>query len=301
LGSYIEIKGHSHRKYTILQKYLDACQKFEDRYHNFAYVDTHGGTGMVLDLTDKIRKPGSVLTAARITPTFPCYTIEIDDLHFALLEHCTKSLSNVTRFHGDCNTLIHSVLSQIERGKRFVFCFLDPCGLIYTSDDVQSDQLNFETIRAIADFPRSEILLNFPVEAVMQTSGVAHSETANTQLVVTMRGHLNRFFGCDDWMELDPGDYRGFLRSYLDRVKRVAPSYEYSGAVLIRSAEKNAPQYYLTYFSQHIKGGKIMRDIMAKEWREIIGGFPLTRLKYRTISEWLDGEYPLEKPFIFED
>lgn len=256
---------------------------------------------MVLDLSDKTRKAGSVMTAAQITPTFPCFTIEIDDLHFALLDDCTKGLSNVKRFHGDCNTVIHEVLSQVERGKRFVFCFLDPCGLVYTSDHTHADQLNFETVRAIANFPRSEILLNLPVEAIMQTAGVAHSETEDKQLVITMQGHLNRFFGSDAWRKLDPGDYRGFLILYLECIAHIAPNHRFKGALLIRSLEKNAPQYYLTYFSQHERGGKIMRDLMEIEWRGIIGGFPLTRHKYSTITEWREAEYPLNKPFIFED
>jgi hypothetical protein len=116
-----------------------------------------------------------------------------------------------------------------------------------------------------------------------------------------MAGHLTRFFGSDDWQQVDPGDYHRFLRVYLDCVRRVAPDYEYRGAILIRSDEKNSPQYYLTYFSQYIKGGEIMRDILEKEWRTIKGGFPLTRLQYPTIKAWREAEYPVDKPFIFED
>jgi hypothetical protein len=135
----------------------------------------------------------------------------------------------------------------------------------------------------------------------MQTAGVARSEATDRHLVDTMQGHLNRFFGCESWRELEPGDYRGFLRLYLECVARVAPNHRFKGALLIRSDEKNAPQYYLTYFSQHERGGKIMRDLMEIEWRGIIGGFPLTRHKYSTIAEWHEAEYPVGKPFIFED
>jgi three-Cys-motif partner protein len=301
MSSYIEIKAHSLIKYQILRNYLGVCQRFEDYYHNFAYIDTHGGSGQVLDLTDNSRKAGSVLTAAQIQPSFPCYAVEIDDLRFALLNDSARTLKNVELHKGDCNELIHKILLKIERGKRFVFCFIDPCGLVYQSDGKIADQLRFETVEAVAGFPRSEILLNFPIEAIMQTSGVVHSMVADRQTVATMSDHLNKFFGSEDWHQVDPGDYRGFLKTYLECVKRVAPNYRYRGAILIRSDEKNAPQYYLVYFSQHIRGGKIMRDIMEKQWRDITGAFPLTRHKYPTINEWREAEYPVEKPFIFED
>ena len=302
MGSYIEIKAHSLIKYRILRNYLNVCQTFEDHYHNFAYIDTHGGSGQVLDLTDNSRKAGSVLTAAQIQPSFPCYAIEIDGLRFALLKDSIKNLTNVEPFFGDCNELIHKeVLPKIERGKRFVFCFIDPCGLVYESDGKLADQLRFETVETIAKFPRSEILLNFPIEAIMQTSGVAHSTVADRKTAALMMDHLTKFFGSDDWQGLGAGDYRGFLRVYLQSVRRVAPNYQYRGAILIRSDEKNAPQYYLIYFSQHVRGGKIMRDILEKEWRDIKGTFPLTRHKYQTIGEWREAEYPVDKPFIFED
>jgi three-Cys-motif partner protein len=295
------MKAHSLIKYRILRNYLGVCQRFEDYYHNFAYIDTHGGSGQVLDLTDNSRKAGSVLTAAQIQPSFPCYAVEIDDLRFALLNDSTKTLNNVELLKGDCNELIQKILSKIERGRRFVFCFIDPCGLVYQSDGKVADQLRFETVETVAKFPRSEILLNFPIEAIMQTSGVVHSAVADRETVAIMTGHLTRFFGSDNWQQVGPGDYRGFLRTYLDCVAHVAPDYQYRGAILIRSDEKNAPQYYLVYFSQHIRGGKIMRDILEKEWRDIKGVFPLSRHKYKTISEWREAEYPVEKPFVFED
>jgi three-Cys-motif partner protein len=172
---------------------------------------------------------------------------------------------------------------------------------VYQSDGKIGDQLRFETVETIAKFPRTEILLNFPIEAIMQTSGVVHSAIADRETVALMTGHLTRFFGSDNWQQVDPGDYRGFLRVYLECVGRVAPDYQYRGAILIRSDEKNAPQYYLVYFSQHIRGGEIMRDILEKEWRTIKGSFPLTRLQYSTIKEWHQAEYPVDKPFIFED
>lgn len=96
---------------------LGVCQTFEDHYHNFAYIDTHGGSGQVLDLADNSRKAGSVLTAAQIQPSFPCYAIEIDDLRFAFLEDSTKNLKNVKPFHGNCNELIHKVMKEIEPGE----------------------------------------------------------------------------------------------------------------------------------------------------------------------------------------
>jgi len=128
---FIEIRAHSRRKYSIVRKYLGACKKFSDKYQNFVYIDTHGGTGKVLDLEINMKLDGSVLTAAKLQPSFPCYVVEIDPDNFRLLRRTTNKFSNITLFHGDCNEKIDEILGIIPKGEKFVFCFLDPDGLVY--------------------------------------------------------------------------------------------------------------------------------------------------------------------------
>ncbi len=288
----IQIKPHSRRKHSILRKYLEVCKIFSDKYQNFVYIDTHGGTGEVLDLErNKITK-GSVLTAAKLQPSFPCYIVEIDDSRFKLLKKSTNNLTNVYLFHGDCNEKIDEILEGIQKHKKFVFCFADPDSLVYDS----IPQLKYNTIKKIVNFPRSEILLNLPLISIMRSAGVIRSDpdAPNSQ---KMEEHITIFYGTEDWKKIDPGDYRNLLKLY---IKERFKQFDYKGAILIRSITKRGPLYYLIYGSKNNIGGTIMRDIMKKEWVEILGSYPITKALYKTDKEWLDAKYPLNQ-FIFEN
>jgi len=279
----IPIKPHSRKKYTILQKYLGACERFSNKYQNFAYIDTHGGTGEVFDVADRRSCPGSVLTAAKIMPSFPCYVVEIDSEHYEVLKQHTKGYQHIHLFHGDCNEKIDEILSKIQAGEKFVFCFVDPDGLVYRKGTFVCPQLTSETIEKIAKFPRTEILLNLSVEGIMREAGCI-CNNPNVAASQKMEECLKRLFGSDKWKKLNPGDYRGFLRLYID--ERLKSNYPFKGAILIRDSQTKGPLYYLVYGSKYSLGGKIMRDIMTKEW-----GYK---------PPWIDKTHPLSE-FIFED
>jgi len=288
----IQIKPHSHRKHSILRKYLEACKRLSDKYKNFVYIDTHGGTGEVLDLERNKITNGSVLTAAKLQPSFPCYIVEINDSRFKLLKKSTDKLANVLLFYGDCNEKIDEILERIPKYKKSVFCFVDPDSLVYDS----IPQLKYETIEKIANFPRSEILLNLPLTSIMRIAGFIRSnpDALSSQ---KMEKHITILYRTDDWKKIDPGDYKSFRKLYIEeRFKQ----FEYKGAILIRSVTTRSPLYYLIYGSKYTLGGIIMRDIMKKEWVEILGSYSITRSLYKTDKEWLDAEYPLTL-FIFEN
>ncbi len=285
---------HSHRKYRILEKYLRACQRFSNIYQNFAYVDTHGGSGKVLDagnLTD-----GSTLIAAKITPNFPCYVVEIDPLRYILLKDSAKAIPHVTPFFGDCNTEIDRILSLVPKGRVFVFFFVDPDGLAYQGKDRSCDELSWETVEKIATFPRTELLLNLPLQAIMECTGYIQ-KLPDRAASEKMRERMSTFFGTEEWQDLDCGDYKGFMRLYVSQ--RLESHYEYIGGILVRNIMRG-PQYYLLYGSKNLIGGKIMRGIMKKEHVDSFG-IPITRHLYKTEDEWLDAVYPLNKPFVFEN
>ena len=295
--SYLEIKEHSYRKYRILGKYLGVCQKFGDKYSNFVYVDTHGGSGKVLDICKDTLTDGSTLIAAKITPSFPCHVVEIDPAKYALLQASTRGLPNVTTYCEDCNTEIHKILAAIPKGRMFVFCFIDPDGLVYHGKNRSYDELSWKTVESIASFPRTELLVNLPLQALMECSGYIHSlpdEPASKK----MEERMSTLYGSPKWQDLAPGDYKGFLRLYIS--ERLKAHYEFVGAILVRNIIRG-PQYYLVYASKYQKGAEIMRDVMKKEYVETLGATPLTRMQYKTDKEWLDAEYPLSSPFIFED
>jgi three-Cys-motif partner protein len=290
--SFLEIKAHSYRKHSMLRKYLSACKIFSDKYQNFAYVDTHGGTGEVIDFETKKHGDGSVLVAAKLQPSFPCYVVEIDSDRYKLLQQSTQGYPNITPYHGDCNEIIDNILKMIPMGDKFVFCFLDPDSLMYDA----YDQLKWNTVEKIAKFPRTEVLINVPTFTIMRCAGVV-KEYPEASSSIKMASHLANFYGSENWKSLDPGDYRGFARLYIsDRLT----SYKYKGGILIRSTLTRGPLYYLVYGSNSLRGGEIMRDIMKKDWVDVKGMYPITRHTYGTDKEWLDAEHPVND-FIFED
>ena len=294
----IGIKPHSRRKYRVLRKYLGACEKFSDKYQNFAYIDTHGGTGEVFDIEEGKADDGSVLTAAKIKPSFPCYVVEIDPDNYALLEKFTKNFPNVRLFPGDCNNKINDILEMIPRGEKFIFCFIDPQKLLYRRGAVVCPQLVWRTVQKIAEFPRTEVLLNVPLMDIMRQAGYVR-DYPDDPASQKMEDNITTFYGSKNWMKLDPGDYRGLVRLYIS--ERVENYYEFKGAILIRDVEHRAPLYYLVYGSKYVRGGEIMRDIMKKEWIDIRAGQrPIERYRYRTDREWLNAHYPLDL-FIFDD
>lgn len=293
-NGFLEIEPHTLHKYNILRKYLGVCKVFDKHYSNFVYIDTHGGSGKVSLKDEKI--DGSPLIAAHWTPSFPCHIVEIDPNTYRCLHQSALGCSNVHTYHGDCNKLITSILSKVPKGSKFVFCFVDPNSLVYRGpDSVICDQLCAKTVRTIADFPRSELLLNFPLESILRCAGDYFNNSTEPRAIANGE-RITTFMGSASWQELSFSEKqpetnrREFLKLYLDEMLE---AYPYKGAILIRSETKNLPLYYLIYTTHNRTAAKIMRDIMKKE-----GEFPL-HYKLSGEPQTVDEVYPIER-FIFE-
>jgi three-Cys-motif partner protein len=299
---YLSIEPHTLRKYTILRKYLGVCEMFDKHYSNFVYVDTHGGSGRV-NLGGKLI-PGSPLIAGGWSPSFPCHIVEIDPATFSCLRESTSGHANVNAYHGDCNTKIDSILAAIPKGEKFVFCFVDPSSLVYRGPDgADCDQLCVDTVKKIAQFPRSELLLNFPLESILRCAGDCLGNPTEPRAIASGR-RVTTFMGSTSWQKIRLSEThceenrKAFLATYMDEV---LGTYAYKGAFLVRTQQNNLPVYYLVYGTKNARAAAIMRDIMKKEYVETLGVIPLTKMQYKTDREWLDAEYPLTSPFIFED
>jgi three-Cys-motif partner protein len=281
---FTRIEPHTLHKYNILRKYLDVCKTFNKIYNNFIYVDTHGGSGRVSCRGNWV--DGSPLIASGWNINAPCHIVEIDPDTYSCLCESTKDCPNVHTYGGDCNVLIEQILSKIPKFKKFVFCFVDPNGLVYRSSDGSTyDQVKAETIESISQFPRTEILLNFPLEAILRCAGdfVANPETKRGQ---SNAERVTTFMGSETWKSVPLGR-REYLKVYMDEMLK---AYPYKGAILIRSEKKNLPLYYLVYTSHNRTAAKIMRDIMKMEIP-----FPLYRDMHTGKAQELDEIYPLNR------
>ncbi|MCJ7505131.1 three-Cys-motif partner protein TcmP [Candidatus Bathyarchaeota archaeon] len=295
---YLKILPHTLHKYNVLQKYLRVCNTFDKHYSNFVYVDTHGGSGKVYLESSKTVVNGSPLIAGHWTPSFPCHIVEIDPETYGCLCQSTTGYGNIHTYHDDCNKLVPTILSNIPKGNKFVLFFVDPSALVYRGPSgTECDQLRSETIRAIAQFPRTELLLNFPLESILRCAGDC-LRNPTSQRAIASGQRVTNFMGSMSWQKLKfdqrrtERNRREFLKLYLDEVLY---DYPYKGAFLVRSAEKNLPLYYLVYTTHNNTAAKIMRDIMKKE-----GNFSLFYDISTGRPQHLDQVYPLER-FIFED
>lgn len=292
-NGFIEIEPHTLHKYTILRKYLGVCKTFNRIYNNFVYVDTHGGSGKVSFKSKAQWIEGSPLIASHWNPNAPCHIVEIDPSTYQCLCASTKSCSNVHTYHGDCNKLIGLIFSKIPKGQKFVFCFVDPNSLVYRAPDgTVFDQLCAKTIQTIAEFPRSELLLNFPLESILRCAGDYFNNPTEPR-AISNGERVTTFMGSTSWQELPEKERnrKAFLELYMDEMLQL---YPYKGAILIRSEAKNLPLYYLVYTTHNAIAAKIMRDIMKRE-----GDFPIYYDIVKGRYPTLDEIYPLTR-FIFE-
>jgi len=253
---YWFIKSHHYKKYNILKKYLEACKKFQRKYRNFVYIETHGGSGLVYDIEKKRIVEGSPVIARKsIDEAFPCYIIEIKERRFKKLEECMSNYPNVKLLHGDCNQKIFDIFDEIEKWK-FKLCFLDPDGLV--EEETHCPQLKWKTVEFIGKNEKTELLLNFPLEAIIRLQGyIVSKDDSKTEKFKEIISTFMPY--TDEW--IGETDRRKLLEIYMKHLKKF---YPYTGAFLVKTS-RNVPQYYLIYASKHEVGAKIMRDIMKIE------------------------------------
>jgi len=259
---HLEVSDHAKHKYNILDKYLRACKRVYEKYGNFEYIDTQGGSGQGVLNGQYIA--GSPRIAGALDPSFPCHIIEVDKKRFATLQQSMAAFSNVEVINGDCNIEIDNILSKIPTWK-FIFCFIDPSSLVYDEDpSMRCDQLSWNTIMKIAtSHPKTELLINFPSYAITREIGVTRNP-ANEKQRQGIEARLNTFFGTTEWREI-PNEGRTLLDFFMSRLRKPPNHYEYGGAILIRNSS-NAPMYYLVYCSHSPIGIKIMKSNMDKEF-----------------------------------
>lgn len=271
----LEISKHTFQKYAILKKYFQACLKFQKKYKNFAYIDSHGGSGRVL--FEGQEHAGSPLIAAKSQVHPTCYVVEINEDRRLLLRKSVANIPNVEIFDGDCNKKIDNVLEKIEPWK-FTFCFLDPDGLVYDDGATRCFQLAWQTVERIAKRENSELLVNFRSQDILRCLGDMNREPERGE---KMAQNIDALLGTSAWKSKIQTRYE--LRDlFMNRVG--ALGYGYLGAINVKTLE-NSHQYYLVYASHHEVGAKIMRSNFRIEWGfKLLVEPPLNRFVYDDIA-----------------
>ena len=94
-GEIITIKEHSKKKYSILKKYMKVCAGFAEKYKNFTYIDTHGGSGKIFLPDGKTLDSGSTLIVQDAKSGYPFYVTEINNDRYNNLKKFTESYKNI--------------------------------------------------------------------------------------------------------------------------------------------------------------------------------------------------------------
>jgi three-Cys-motif partner protein len=210
--------------------------------------------------------PGSTEIALATDPPFRhYYFVDIDDLKYARLEQLAERRTDVTVFHGDCNTiLVDQVLSEVrwEQFRRGL-CILDPYGL----------DLKWSGVAAAAGVKTIEVFVNFPT--MDMNRNVLLRDPAKVDPVQAER--MNAFWGDDSWrvhfyaprsqMDLwgEQQDAKAVTNeavaaAYRKRLQQVT-GFAYVPEPLPMRNSTNAILYYLFFASHKAVAGDIVEQI----------------------------------------
>ena len=260
--SYLPVSPHTtnikHR--TLL--YIVGCIS-RGKLDNFAYLETHGASGICIDKYTRQKVKGSPLIVHEKLPSIPMSLCEIHEGRFQTLSHQFKDMNHVRVLRGDCNELIDQLHELPDVA--WYFHFVDPSG-VSVKNRSGTCQLLFETMTKIAEFERSEFLLNFPLNPFYR-AGTYYLNDPNERSSWSV--NLTRFFGNEDWMQYYDGEWdeESLVNDYIRRLQ------EYFDQPMIKhlvTTKRGQPVYYLVFATNHglgIKFAKRAFHLADTDWK----------------------------------
>lgn len=245
-------------KHDYLRRYIEATHAVRSRYlpprgpGGAAFIDLFAGPGRARVRPNGALIDGSPLIAARHTqsPFSDLLLCDLDSENVEGLRARLKDDSRVCVFHGDCNEKIAAVVARVPL-HGLNMALLDPFGVT---------PLRFETIKALAQFERMDLILHFPTADVKRNFDLYFRQKPE---------RIDRFVGTAHWRERvrDPEEVHllaGVLREQLkafgygdqDDAVRYMPS--------IRT-DQNVPLYHLAFVAKHPVAERIWQSVVRTE------------------------------------
>jgi len=164
-------------------------------------------------------------------------------------------------FNDDCNEVIEDVLSQIINNNKYpLFVLIDPTGL----------QARKSTIKKILDLQNlKDIMLNYSLEGVRRTSGVARKAYQQEELTnreIKTVETLQKFIG--ENINIDNKSYIKTLKEYCSIFTSKNLGFI---AFDVKYPDRNDILYYLLFVSRKLPIINIVKDIYAKHKEKILG------------------------------
>ncbi|OCC20879.1 hypothetical protein AS590_23280 [Prescottella equi] len=256
-------------KHGILRRYLPLYLARTSKPKGFAvHLDGYAGRGFHADGT-----PGS----AGLVINFARERLALDGTIYALrfyekdkdnYAHLAKHVAEARAAGVDAEATLGDVLSGLDdvlslAEESSLFMFLDPCGI----------GLPFETVVESLnrprrnDWPPTEVLLNFSLEAVRRIGGALAANAAPRSTLQRLDGAL----GGDWWQQFYLDGYSEgvdelILDEYCSRLSRSTDMV--ISAVPVRRAPTHKPIYYLVFATRNHRGFWNFSNATAKSVEE---------------------------------
>ena len=184
------------KKLAVLEAYLTFYMRALKGKFRLHYVDAFAGTGShdpVIEEDQQLLIPyqnfrGSVLTALAVEPAF-------DEFHFNDLDQQhVEELERIKHLHRDKNIKVYS-----QDANQFV---PDYCSKLGSKDravlllDPYSTQLDWETLRFVADTKRVDLWLLFPISVILRMTPTDGNNTRPE-----WKNTIDRLLGTTHWEE----------------------------------------------------------------------------------------------------
>lgn len=249
-----KLAPHTAAKHTILRKYLGAwLPKMASWQNRIAFIDGFAGPGKYSK-----GEPGSPVIALDVAINHKhdlsgCELlflfVEQDDARYEHLEATVESIEKPAHvkaqpIHGAFTDVMGQLFSKLE-GKELApaLIMVDPFGV---------KGATYETLKALAGYRRSEVLVSFMYEPV--TRWISSSQ---------FEQHLDAFFGSRDWRKAIPlaGDARRdfLLQLYVAQLK--GAGFPYVHTFEMRD-EGNRTEYFVVFGTHHREGLNVIKQAM---------------------------------------
>src|SRR5215217_2389510 len=243
----------------------------------YDYIDGFAGSGTARLRDRDVRIDGSPRIALGLSHPFTTYTfIETESWRIEELRRLRPEFPDrdIRIIEGDCNQVITREITPrlLCQSQRRAFILLDPF----------STQVDYDTMRQIADTGVIEIFLHFPTMAMNRAA--LHNElkdNADGSLGYVM----DRLWGNHDWYDqlyVTQPDLFGNARSrktrrtsaeFLSRLfveKRLKPLFDYVIDPIVIKNTHGADIYALIFAGHNKTGAKIANDVFRKKYEPVI-------------------------------
>lgn len=182
------------KKLSILENYLSVYTKALQNLFTLHYIDAFAGTGSLsakLDPSQKFLVPeedfrGSARIALEVNPSFHQYHFnDLKPVHVDMLEQIKNEFPDKTIniSQQDANDFVPSFCQSLTNSDRAVL-LLDPC----------STELDWETLKPIANSGKVDLWLLFPISVILRMT-----PKDGAKIQPDWGRTLTRLLGTDDW------------------------------------------------------------------------------------------------------